>query len=154
MAPLIILLSSFSLLWLVNNFLLGKRLSISFIGRLSLAIMLLFTGAAHFFKTAVMVESMPDFLSYKVELVYLTGVLELLGAIGLLLPATARISAVALILFFIAILPANIIGSMKHVAFGGMENGPVYLFFRIPLQAFFIGWAYYFGIRKFNRQGK
>lgn len=148
MAPLIVLLFSFGFLWVINRFFLKGRLTVSFIGRASLALMLLMTGMAHFFKTDPMVQSMPEFLPYKTGLVYATGVLELLGAIGLLLPATARISAMALILFFIVVLPANIIGSIKHVELGGMENGPVYLFFRIPLQVLFIVWAWYFGIRK------
>ena len=45
-----------------------------------------------------------------------------------------------------AILPANIIGSFKKVELGGMENGPGYLYFRVPLQLLFVGWTYYFGI--------
>ncbi len=37
---------------------------------------------------------------------------------------------------------------VKEVNLGGMENGAMYLFFRIPLQVIFIAWAYYFGIHK------
>jgi uncharacterized membrane protein len=51
----------------------------------------------------------------------------------------------------ICVLPANITGAMRRLPYGGMEQGPVYLFFRIPLQLLFIWAAYYFGIRK-NRQ--
>ena len=39
--------------------------------------MLLFTGSSHFFKTHEMVQMMPEFLPYKIQLVYFTGVLEL-----------------------------------------------------------------------------
>jgi uncharacterized membrane protein len=145
MAPLIVLIASFGLFWIVNKYLLKEKYSISLIGRVALALMLLMTGAAHFFKTDVMVQSMPDMLPYKVELVYFTGVVELLAAVGLLFNRTAKLISILLIIFFIGILPANIIGSLKHVELGGMENGPVYLWFRIPLQVFFMGWAYYFG---------
>ena len=67
-------------------------------------------------------------------------------------PRYSKWTSIALILFFLAILPANIIGSFKRVELGGMENGPVYLYFRIPLQLLFIGWAYYFGIHLSERQ--
>ena len=90
---------------------------------------------------------MPDFLPYKRETVYLTGIFELLAILGLLINKTAKLTAVLLIIFFLSILPANVIGSLKQVNLGGMENGAMYLLFRIPLQFFFIAWAYYFGIK-------
>jgi uncharacterized membrane protein len=145
MAPLIVLIVSFGGFWLVNKYMLNERFSASFIGRVAMALMLLMTGSAHFFKTDVMVQSMPDLIPYKVELVYFTGVIELLAAIGLLFDRTAKLTSILLIIFFICILPANIIGSLKRVELGGMENGPMYLLFRVPLQVFFIWWAYFFG---------
>lgn len=145
MAPLIVLVVSYLLFWLANRYLLNRKFSNSFMGRIALALMLLMTGSAHFFKTDAMVQSMPDVLPYKVELVYFTGVVELLAAAGLLFDRTAKITSILLIIFFICILPANVIGSLKRVELGGMENGPMYLLFRIPLQIFFIWWTYYFG---------
>lgn len=147
MAPLIFLLVSFAIFFAVNKFVLNEKFSLSFIGRTALAIMLIVTGIAHFTSTDLMVEMMPDFMPAKKEIVYFTGVCELLAVIGLLWDKTAKLTSVLLIIFFIAILPANIIGSIKQVQLGGMENGAIYLFFRIPLQFLFIFWAYYFGIR-------
>ena len=60
---------------------------------------------------------MPDFMPAKRELVYFTGVCELLAVVGLLWDKTAKLTAVLLIIFFIAILPANVIGSLKEVEF-------------------------------------
>ena len=111
-----------------------------------MAIMLLFTGLSHFYKTEEMVQMMPDFLPEKAGLVYLTGVLEVLGAVGLLFKRSAKWASILLILFFLAVLPTNIIGAFRRVPLGGMENGPDYLYFRIPLQFLFMGWVYYFGI--------
>lgn len=147
MAPLIALLVSFGLIFAVNKFLLGGKLSLSFVGRVSLALMLLVTATAHFTATDVMIEMLPEFLPSKQEIVYLTGVFEFSAAVGLLIGKTAKLTSVLLIIFFISVLPANIIGSIKQVNLGGMEIGAVYLFFRIPLQILFIFWAYYFGIR-------
>jgi uncharacterized membrane protein len=154
MATLILLILSFSFFWLLNKYALQDHFTISFMGRTALATMLLFTGAAHFFKREEMVQMMPEFLPFKIQFVYFTGILELLGAVGLLIKQTARWTSIALILFFLCILPANIIGSLKKVELGGMESGPDYLYFRIPLQIFFIWWTYYFGIRKFRSSFK
>lgn len=147
MAPLIILLAAFGVFFAVNKFLLGKKFTLSFVGRSALALMLVATGIAHFTNTAPMIEMMPEFIPLKREIVYFTGVCELLAVFGLLWDKTAKLTAVMLIIFFVAILPANIAGSLKQVGFGGMETGAPYLLFRIPLQILFIGWAYYFGIR-------
>ena len=148
MAPLFFLLGTFAILYLVNRFLLRGRLSLSFIGRASMAVMLLVTGISHFTNTQQMVNMMPDFIPAKREMVYFTGVCELLAVVGLLLNKTAWLASVLLLVFFILVLPANIAGSLKSVQYGGMEYGPLYLLFRIPLQIFFIWWVWWFGVRK------
>jgi uncharacterized membrane protein len=146
MAPLIIIVC-FGITLVLNKFLLKTRFSLSFIGRFSLAIMLIFTGIAHFAKTDLMIEMMPEIVPFKKESVYLTGFLEIMASIGLLTRKFSKLTSIILILFFLAILPANITGSMREVKLGGMENGVNYLYFRIPLQLLFIIWAYYFGIK-------
>jgi uncharacterized membrane protein len=140
MAPLVVLIGSYFLFWLSNRYIVKGEFSMSFIGRVSLALMLVMTGSAHFFKTEVMVQSMPDFFPYKEGLVYFTGVVELLAAAGLVIDRTAKVTSIMLIIFLVCILPANIIGSLERVE-------PIYLFFRLPLQLFFVWWTYFFGIR-------
>jgi uncharacterized membrane protein len=146
MSTLVILIFSFCLFWLLNKYLLKSTVSVSVMGRIALATMLIFTGSSHFFKTQEMIQMMPEFLPNKIQLVYFTGVMEIAFAIGLMFTRYSKWASIVLILFLLAILPANIIGSFKRVELGGMENGPGYLYFRIPLQFLFIGWAYYFGI--------
>lgn len=148
MAPLIVLLTTFAFLTAVDKFLLGGRIGTSLAGRLAMSAMLLVTGIAHFTSTDAMVEMMPDLVPMKREMVYFTGVCELAAAVGLIWNRTSRLAAMMLIVFFIAVLPANIAGSLKQVDLGGMEYGPVYLLFRVPLQLFLIWWVYYFGLRK------
>ena len=147
MAPLILLVASFMTLALLNRFLNKGRLSISFMGRTAMTFMLVVTGIAHFTQTPEMVDMLPDFVPLKETVVYVTGFFEFLLALGLLPKISSKPTSIMLIVFFVCILPANIAGSIKHVELGGMEYGPAYLFFRIPLQLFFIGWTYYFGIK-------
>lgn len=152
MAPLIILLVTFGLLYVLDRFVLGGRLGLSFAGRASMAAMLIATGIAHFTNTEQMVAMMPDFLPAKRELVYFTGACELLAVPGLLWKRTSRLASILLLVFFVLVLPANIAGSLKAVQFGGMEYGPLYLLFRIPLQLLFIWWVWFFGVRASTRE--
>src|SRR5688572_27283908 len=110
MAPLIVLLVTFGIVFLIDHFLLHSRLGLGFTGRVSMAVMLIVTGIAHFTNTAEMIEMMPDLLPAKLEIVYFTGVCELLAVVGLLWDKTAKLTAVLLIVFFLAVLPANIAG--------------------------------------------
>ena len=68
---------------------------------------------------------------------------------GLLIPRLQEITAWLLIVFFIVILPANISAALKHIDYEkGTYEGPGanYLWFRVPLQLFFMAWVYYFVI--------
>lgn len=151
MAPLLFLLVSFAILYLLDRFALSGRLGISFIGRAAMAVMLLVTGISHFTNTEEMVAMIPDILPAKRELIWFTGVCELAAVVGLLWDRTARPAAILLIVFFVLVLPANIAESLRSVEFGGMEYGPIYLLFRVPLQIFFIWWVWYFGLSE-NRK--
>ena len=152
MAPLVILLVTFGVFYLLDRFALKGRLGLSFVGRASMAVMLIATGVSHFTNTDDLVAIMPDIVPAKRELVYFTGICELLSVPGLLWTKTAKLTSVFLLIFFVLILPANIAGSLKQVQFGGMEYGPLYLLFRIPLQILFIWWVWYFGLRASRRE--
>lgn len=83
-------------------------------------------------------------------MIYMTGLLEVMAAFGLFIPALSRLTGMLLIVFFILILPTNIYASMRHLnyetaIFDG--KGPGYLWFRIPFQLLLIGWTYYFVLR-------
>jgi uncharacterized membrane protein len=147
MITLIVLLVSYLILALVK---VEKGLR----GRISLAVLLIFTGTAHFYKTQEMALMLPDYLSYKSEIIYITGVLELLSAIGVLIPRVSRLAGICLILMFVGFLPANVHAAFKHVDFGGHAYGPKYLLFRIPLQLFFIWWTYRYTIQLSSKQNK
>lgn len=121
-----------------------------FAGNMAMGVMLLFTAIGHFkFKTS-MAAMIPLSISKKVEIIIFTGVLEILFAIGLGIEYTRYYTAIALILFFIVILPANIYAAKNHINYENLfKSGPgiKYLWFRIPFQLFLIGWVWYFSIR-------
>lgn len=120
-------------------------------GRIAMCAMLFFTALGHVMFPKGMAMMIPPFIPFRLELVYFTGLLEVAGGIGLLLPKFRRISAILLITFFVLITPANIYAAMHHIDLQKAScdgNGPAYLWFRLPLQLFFIAWVWYFGLRK------
>lgn len=117
-------------------------------GRAGLSAMLLLTGVGHFLYPD-MAMMIPDFIPYRLEIIYLTGIIEFAAAIGLLIPKFQKTTAWLLIIFLVLILPCNIYAAMNHINFrtGALDgDGTDYLWFRIPMQIFLIGWTYYFGI--------
>ena len=109
--------------------------------RVGLSLFFLFTSIGHFLKTEEMAEMLPPSVPHRAGLIYLTGILELLGAIGVWIPRLTRLTGFLLILMLVGILPANIYSALNRVDFGGHGAGPVYLLVRIPFQIFVIWWT-------------
>ncbi|MCB4799550.1 DoxX family protein [Tamlana sp. PT2-4] len=149
MKPLIVLLLSFLISLFVIK-IMNKEYDFILSGRLAMAIMLVFTAIGHFAFTKGMSMMIPKVIPFKSSFVYLTGIFEILLAIGLLIPKLKTISGWTLIIFLLLLLPANVYAAINHVnyqngTFNG--NGLVYLWFRIPLQILFIIWTYASSIR-------
>ncbi|MFD5556601.1 DoxX family protein [Streptomyces sp. NPDC127068] len=88
--------------------------------RVGLAVMFVFTGLAHFHPRlrAEIVDMVPPGLPRPELLVTLTGVLELAGAVGLLIPATAPWAAICLMLLLVAMFPANLSAARRKTTLG------------------------------------
>ena len=109
-----------------------------------MAVMLLFTATAHFVPASVtampnhadLARMVPPFLPFADALVYVTGVLEFLGAAGLVLTATRWAAGYALAALFVSLLPANIYAATSNVMFNGEAATPLWQ--RIPEQVLYI----------------
>lgn len=111
--------------------------------------MLLFTAIGHFAFPKGMSMMIPKIIPLKTMFVYLTALIEIAAAVGLMVPSFRHISAILLIVFFICILPANINAAVNKVDFEKgtyTGSGLNYLWFRIPLQVLFIAWIVYFSL--------
>ena len=88
--------------------------------RVGLAVMFLFTASAHFTPMkADLVRMVPSALPRPERLVAVTGVIEIAGAVGLLIPSTSRLAAYALM----ALLMGVIIGVVKTDRGFSQRNG-------------------------------
>ncbi|MCX0272347.1 hypothetical protein NLM24_16900 [Nocardia zapadnayensis] len=103
---------------------------------LGLAAMFLLTASAHFQqpRRAGLIAMVPPRLPDAPALVTLTGVLELAGVIGLLVPATSRFAAAVLLVLLLVMFPANV-----HAARAGLGIKTMPLPQRALVQVFFIG---------------
>ena len=150
MKPLLVLLSVFAISLIVNkNFHGNYKVALS--ARIAMSSMLVFTAVAHFVFTKGMTMMLPDFIPFRTETVYLTGLIEIAAAIGVFIPNLRTLTGWLLIAFFILILPSNIYAAIKQIDYqnGTFDgNGLSYLWFRIPLQIFFIIWTYFSTIKE------
>lgn len=119
-------------------------------GNIAMCAMLQFTALGHFKFPEGMSRMIPPFVPFKKTMVLLTGLMEIAAGIALLFPATRHAAGIFLILFFIALLPANIYAASQHLDYqkGTYDGkGPEYLWFRIPMQVFLIAWVWYFAVQ-------
>ena len=113
-------------------------------GQIGVTLVFLFTGLGHFIKTEAMAQMLPPRVPLRIPLIYVTGVLELLGGVAVLWPPTSRWAGIMLCIFLVSVLPSNVYAAIHRVDFGGHGMGPKYLLVRVPLQLFLIGWIYWF----------
>ena len=114
-------------------------------GRGALALMFAFTGGAHF--TAMkhdFAAMIPDPLPNDLWVIYLSGVLEIAGAIGLLIPRTRRTAGICLVLLLIALFPANVNAALNALPLGGRP--PTTLWLRAPMQLLYLGLVWWTAI--------
>jgi uncharacterized membrane protein len=103
----------------------------------ALAVMFCCTGAAHFGPMRTDLEKMvPPWVPNPKRAVWVTGLLEILGALGLLLPETRRLAGICLIAFLIAVFPANVHAAKSDVKVGERPVTPLWI--RGPLQVVLI----------------
>lgn len=115
--------------------------------RIGLSLFFAFTALGHFVRTEEMTKMLPPAVPYRVELIYLTGVFELLGAAGVWVPRLRRLTGVCLIVMLLCVLPANVYAALNRVAFGGHELGPAYLIIRVPFQLLVAWWVHFAAVR-------
>lgn len=109
-----------------------------------LTIVMVGAGANHFINPAPYLGMMPDVLPAHLALVYLSGVAEIAGGLGLILPATRKLAAWGLILLLLAVFPANVNMALNDLPLGDDPVPSWALWARLPLQLVFILWAWWF----------
>ena len=102
--------------------------------RVLAAVPLVASGIVHLARPGLFVSLLPPPLPQNAWVIVITGVPELLGAIGLFVPATRRAAAVCLAAFMVAIFPANVYAAGRTIHGLTMPEVPV----RTTMQAAYI----------------
>ena len=111
---------------------------------LSLTVMGIFyisIGFSHFTSPIWYVQIVAPYLPYKLELVYISGLFEILFGGMLLFKKTRFLAGWGLILLLIAVYPANIYLAQTNGA--AMNTTPLIAWGRLPVQFIFVGLAYW-----------
>jgi len=137
------LIAPYLIITLVGRWFTAVEIAAAKRARVGLSLFFTFAAIAHFIRTEEMAAMIPAAVPYRLELIYLTGVLELLGAIGVWMPQLTRLTGLLLIAMLILLLPANVYAAITRVDFGGHGAGPAYLLVRVPFQLFVIWWTYF-----------
>jgi uncharacterized membrane protein len=138
MAPFIVLVTSFVVLRLVGLLGLGVLGSWVTCLRVALALMFLLTASAHWGRRRPdLVRMVPPGFPNPGLLVTLTGVAEILGAVGLLVPSAAPWAASGLAVLLLGVFPANVHAAKEALSIGGTPATP--LVTRTILQLVFLG---------------
>ena len=105
-----------------------------------LAILMVVAGTLHFLNPQFYMTIMPPYVPFHLELVYLSGFIEIALGILLLVPRFSRLAAWGIVALLIAVFPANIY-LYQHQELHPAP--PMLHFLRLPLQVVFLVWAYW-----------
>ncbi|MDC7789342.1 DoxX family protein [Rhodoplanes sp. TEM] len=73
-------------------------------------------GVAHLMRPEPFVAITPDWVPRPLDVILITGVLEIAGAVALLVPRTRKLAGAALALYAVCVLPANVKHAIEGIA--------------------------------------
>ncbi len=88
---------------------------------------------------------MPPAIPYPRAVVIATGVAEIFGGVGLLVPATRKAAAIGLALYAVGVFPANVYHAFAHKHVPPIPDGWWYHGPRLAAQPLFVWWALFAG---------
>ncbi len=107
----------------------------------ALSVFFVVAGVNHFVSPDFYTRIMPPYLPAHLELVYLSGLFEIIGGIAVLVPGVRVLAGYGLILLLVAIYPANIHTALHPESFPDTSTFALYA--RLPFQFVLAAWAYW-----------
>jgi uncharacterized membrane protein len=100
-----------------------------------------FAGTMHFVIPDTYEAIVPDYLPAHRALVYASGVAEIAGGVGAIMPRTRKAARWLNIATLLAVFPANVHMAAHPERYKQIPGGRTALLARLPLQALFLAWA-------------
>lgn len=114
------------------------------VNRFLIGLIFVVMGSLHFWKPSIFVRIIPDFIPGHKAMVYISGVAEIAGGIGILLPQFREAAAWGLLLLLVAVFPANINMAVQAIQKAGFLSWySVAMIIRLPLQFVLMYWVYW-----------
>ncbi len=110
--------------------------------RALLSLLFVAAGLNHFRSTALYVSIVPPYLPYPLALVYLSGLAEIAGGVGVAMPKTRRAAGWGLLVLLLAVFPANVYMATDNVVPNGTQIPSTLLWARLPLQFVLMFWIW------------
>ncbi len=104
------------------------------------AVFYIAAGTLHFVQPAPYLRIMPPYIPWHTTMVAVSGALEVLGGLGLLIPRTRRAAAWGLVALLVAVFPANVYMATNPIEAGAASIAPWIRWGRLPLQLLLIWW--------------
>ena len=99
-------------------------------------------GILHFVFPNMYLKIMPEYIPNHKAMVFWSGVFEILGGIGIMIPFSRTISAIGLILLLIVVFPANLDMFQKAYKKRAFSLYTLATLIRLPIQFLLIYWVY------------
>ncbi len=109
--------------------------------RILLALVYLVAGIAHIKSPAGFLQITPGWVPFPEQIIFLTGIAEIAGAVGLLIPRVRYAAGIGLALYALCVYPANINHALNNIAIGEATASWLYHGPRLAFQPVFIWWA-------------
>ena len=116
--------------------------------RALLSLLFVVAGLNHFRSTPLYVSIMPPYLPFPLALVYISGLAEIAGGVGVAVPRTRRAAGWGLLALLLAVFPANIYMATDNVVPANYQIPPALLWARLPLQFVLMWWVWSATLRK------
>lgn len=111
--------------------------------RIGTGLTFVFAGVSHFLIPDTFMKLMPPFVPFPMAMVYISGIFEILGGIGLIISKTKKAASYGLILLLLAVYPANIYVAIGNIQLGGFMSNSYYQWIRVFLQIPLIFWVWW-----------
>ena len=113
-----------------------------------MSILYIVVGIKHFTDPSFFLNIMPDYLTYQLELVYLSGFFEILFGVLLIFKSTRFYASWGIILLLLAVFPANIFLYTSEIAQESLGISKNQALIRLPFQIPLILLAYWHSLEK------
>lgn len=101
-----------------------------------------YAGVGHFTNEAFFLRIVPPWLPYPLAMVQISGIAEIAGGLGILIPQLRWAAGIGLLALLIAVYPANIYMALHPEQYADMGSASAF-YFRLPLQFVAFAWTWW-----------